>query len=141
IEKISEAAGLQPSFPDLNDYGVLQAMMQGLADVVAGMVEGMEPLIRVQGGEAGAEFDAAKAEIEQLKSAPKNAITFAPRDADRRVVFAGPFHVRIEDLSENPPHGTGSLSVVATAYGLPESVVSTTAEAGESLALSAVEDA
>jgi hypothetical protein len=141
IEKIAEARDLQPAFPDLTDYGVMQALVEGLGDVVAGLVTGDDPLITVQGGEAEAEFNKAKAEIENLKSAPKNAIRFEARDPDRRVVFAGPFHVRVASLEENPPHATGSLIVVAAAYGLPESVVITTGESNDGMQLSAVEDA
>ncbi len=141
IERIAGAAGLQPEFPDLSDYGVLQSMAEGFGEALVGLVAGDDPVLKIEGVEAEAALQEARAEFDKFKNAPKNAITFAPREDGRRVVFAGPFHVRVDSVQENAPHATGSLTVVAAAYGLPEPIIATTGEVGECIVLAAVEDA
>ena len=141
IEEIAAASGLQSILPDLNDYGVLQSMAEGFGEAIVGLVGGADSPISIQGGEAEAALNEARAEIDRLRNAPKNAIQFETREEGRRVVFAGPFLVHVSDVQENPPHATGSLTVVASAYGLPQSVVVATDEADQCIQLNAVEDA
>jgi hypothetical protein len=140
IDRIAGEAGLRAIFPDPTDYSVLQSFAEGLGDALVGLITGDNAAISVQGAEAEALVAEAKAQFEEFKAIPKNAIQFEASDASS-ARFAGPFRVEVAALQENPPHATGDLSIVAAAHGVPPAILSASQDGEYGLNVEAVEDA
>ncbi len=128
IERIANDAGLYSSLPNLQDWGIATAFMEGMAKAVGSMIGGDDSVVSIEG--AGA--DAMKDEAMQTDAPPQNAITFASDAPAAPPLFLGPFRLDLTEIEENVPHTTGNLLLQLTAHGLPAAVLSALETYGES---------
>jgi len=120
VERIANEAGLFSALPNLQDWGIASALMQGMADTLGAVVGGSESLVSINGDGAEALVEEAR----QVETPPKNTITFNTDTPPMPPLFMGPFRLDLAQIEENVPHATGNLVLQLTAHGLPSPVLS-----------------
>lgn len=119
IERVAEAHGLYPVYPDLEraDMGMAGGLASALAAGMGSLFEGDDAIISVE-GDTGTSPDAAPEKPEIAA----NAIRFETGKRPFPVAFGGPFIFEVLELKENPPHATGSITVGVKSFGLDPGV-------------------
>ncbi len=120
IERIANEAGLYTVLPNLQDWGIATAFMDGMADAMGALIGGEDSIVTVEGPGAEAALDNAM----QTETPADNAITFTADAPAASPLFLGPFRLDLTKVEENVPHTTGNLQLQLTAHGLPPAVLS-----------------
>lgn len=123
IEEVCSQVNLYPVYPEGGTMmgGLFGDMLEGLVEVLVGADE----------------LEKARAEAAEI---PANAVAFMEGPRPWPVVFSGPFMFEVDDVIENVPHATGSVSIVVRAFAIEPSAVELTSE-GSTLNIEPVSDA
>jgi hypothetical protein len=136
IERIANEAGLYSALPNLQDWGIASALMEGMADTLGAVVGGFESLVSINGDGA----DADLVEARRVETAPENAISFNADTPPMPPLFLGPFRLDLLEIEENVPHATGNLALRLTTHGLPSAMLNALETHGGSFQIHEVVD-
>ncbi len=122
IERLGRQIGAYPEYPDLQGgAGALgEAFVSALAEGIGQVFNGESGALKIDGTPEDI-MEAMQTDGDSPSQAP--AVTLIKGERPYPAEFAGPFMIDVYQVDEVPPHGTGTLTVRVTTFGINPTIL------------------